>query len=319
MTAYTALRLQLLLALGCIGSEEKDDTDSSDDIRKTTACMGIDEAGGECPDADVVDSGALSPAICGGEILSVDGGPTEGECWYGPGGDTAEHPGCVYDVTVRVVEDCDYGRPFSARAAIAARADWKTLLRPHLDSRMRSARAEEWTAIGLAEHASVASFSRFILELLAHGAPAELVGEAQRALADEIVHAELAFGLASAFAGRPVGPGPLPIAMVEVTDLRAMAVSCVQEGCLAETCSVLQLAQRAEHEPDPVVAGVLRRLASDEQRHAALAWRTVQWAVRVGGEPVRTAVAEVFRETRQDEAWRQVIQPVAVAAGMLAA
>ena len=33
----------------------------------------------------------------------------------------------------------------------------------------------------------------------------------------------------------------------------------------------------------------------------------------IGGEPVRAAVAAVLREPRQDEAWRQVIQPVAAA------
>ncbi len=311
MTPYTALRLQLLFALGCPGSKGE--------LLQTTACMGIDEAGDECPDADEVERDALSSAICGGEIVSVDGGPTEGECWYGPGGDTAEHPGCVYEVTVRQVEDCAYGRPFSALAEPTDRAEWASPLRPRLEGVERAVCAAEWTTIGLAEHASVASFSRFILELLAHGAPAELVRDAQRALADEVVHAELAFGLASAFAGRAVGPGPLPIAAVELTDLRAMAVACAREGCLAETRSVLQLVERAAREPDPVVAGVLRRLASDEQRHAALAWRAVQWAVRVGGEPVRAAVAAVFREARQDEAWRQVIQPVASAAGMFGA
>lgn len=308
MTAHTALRLHLLLALGCTDGKEQ-----------TTACLGLDEAGEDCPEADEVDPETLSPAICGGEIVSVDGGPIVGECWYGPGGDTAEHPGCVYDVTVRVVESCDYGRPFSSRADAVTRADWARRLHPRLEGVDRAGLAAAWTTIGLAEHASVASFARFTLELLGLGAPAALVRDAQRALSDEIHHAELAFGLASAYAGHPVGPGPLPVGEIRATDLVAMAVACVREGCLAETASALQLAERAAREPDPVVASVLRRLASDERRHAVLAWRAVQWAIGVGGAPVRAAVAEALCATRRDEAWRAVIQPVALAAGMLAA
>jgi hypothetical protein len=48
------------------------------------------------------------------------------------------------------------------------------------------------------EHASVAAFARFTLDLLALGAPADLVQSAQQALGDEIAHAELCFGLAGA-------------------------------------------------------------------------------------------------------------------------
>ena len=36
-------------------------------------------------------------------------------------------------------------------------------------------------------------------------------------------------------------------------------------------------------------------LAADEGRHAALAWRTVAWALRVGGDDVRAAVTAAWR------------------------
>ncbi len=306
MSIHTALRLQLLLALGC-GRET------------TTACMGISE-GAECPAPEDVDPGELTPALCGAEVISVDDGPYEGECWYGPGGSEDEHPGCTYDVTVATDgATCTYGRPCGVESEQVSRSDWVITLYPRLHGVARPARAAEWTAIALAEHASIASFSRVILELLALGAPAALVRDAQRALGDEIRHAELAFGLASAFAGRPIGPGPLPTIAPPAAGLRAFAVAAVQEGCLAETRSVLQIAARAEAEADPAVARVLTVLAADERRHAALAWRMVQWAIQQGGEPVAQAVSVALSAAPRDRVWREVIAPVARSAGMLAA
>ena len=55
-----------------------------------------------------------------------------------------------------------------------------------LDSTTRAHIAQEWTAMGLAEHASVASFARFTLQLMAVGAPAELLHAAQLGAADEV-------------------------------------------------------------------------------------------------------------------------------------
>jgi hypothetical protein len=47
------------------------------------------------------------------------------------------------------------------------------------------------------------------LELLALGAPAELVEKAHVAALDEIEHARICFALASAYGGERYGPGPL--------------------------------------------------------------------------------------------------------------
>lgn len=68
---------------------------------------------------------------------------------------------------------------------------------------VRRALAAHWTEIALMEHASIAAFSRFVLELLSLGAPADLVRDAGRAMSDEIAHAEACFALASAYAGDP--------------------------------------------------------------------------------------------------------------------
>ena len=60
-----------------------------------------------------------------------------------------------------------------------------------------SVQARKWLAAALAEHASVASFSKFALELLAVGAPASLLQRAHQAALDEIRHAQLSFDVVS--------------------------------------------------------------------------------------------------------------------------
>src|SRR5689334_16578031 len=66
-----------------------------------------------------------------------------------------------------------------------------------MELRHRIGRA--WRDAALAEHASSVALARFVMELLAIGAPLELVGAAQHAIADETMHAQLAFGLARAY------------------------------------------------------------------------------------------------------------------------
>lgn len=73
------------------------------------------------------------------------------------------------------------------------------------------AAADFWTRVGLMEHASVAAFSRFSLQLMALGAPSDLLQKSHEAAADEIRHARDAFALAGHYAGRPVGPGVMPM------------------------------------------------------------------------------------------------------------
>jgi hypothetical protein len=161
---------------------------------------------------------------------------------------------------------------------------------------LRAILAAEWTRDALFEHASVASFGRFALELLAAGAPADLVEEAHQAALDEVRHARLCFALASAYAGEAIAPGAFPFeGRVEVVaDLASIAARAAKEGCIGETIAAVIAAEQLASAEDPAVRGVLAGIAADEARHAELAWRTVAWAIRVGGARVRAAVEEVF-------------------------
>ena len=48
----------------------------------------------------------------------------------------------------------------------------------------------------------------FNLQLMALGAPPELLLDTQRVTIDEIEHTQLAYCMVSAYEGRPVGPAP---------------------------------------------------------------------------------------------------------------
>jgi len=150
---------------------------------------------------------------------------------------------------------------------------------PDLSDDIRTALTEHWTDSARFEHASVASFARFSMQLMALGAPADLVAEATRAQADEIRHARVALGIASTFAGETIGLGALPIdgALDCAGDVEAILVDTIREACVNETISAAQCQAAGEAAKDPFIKNALLAIAEDEQRHATLAWKTVKW------------------------------------------
>ncbi len=166
-----------------------------------------------------------------------------------------------------------------------------------LEPELRAALVEEWSLAARFEHASIASFNKFSLELLALGAPAELVAASNLAALQEVEHARASFALASAYAGRGIGPGPLAIVGLghESIDLREAASAAVREGCVEETLAAAEAACAAERATVPAVRWVLERIAREEREHAALAFRFVRWACDVGGDGVRDSAREAYQ------------------------
>ena len=196
------------------------------------------------------------------------------------------------------------GRPLvvegrARTAERAARGDWTMArLRPELASlsaEERSALAVYWHEIAALEHASIGSFARFTLELLALGAPADLLGEVQQATADEIAHARAAYALASAYEGRDVGPGRLDMTgIAPSTDVRSIVTALVVEACVGETLGAAEARALAGMVSDPELAAVYARIADDEARHAELGWRTLSWLLRTRGDEVREVARRTF-------------------------
>ncbi|WP_438022696.1 ferritin-like domain-containing protein [Sorangium sp. So ce233] len=246
---------------------------------------------GACPPLDPSDPDSpIKSSACWA------GGPVEGFLRDGQ---------CCYELT----ENCSAGagRPFlvgeRARTAPAQRraaSAWGSAAASPdvapLAQETRAALAEAWLRDALLEHASVASFSRFALEVMAVGAPAEMLDAAHEAARDEVRHAKLCFGLASAYAGAALEPAPFAFGgRVEVTsDLAELAARAVREGCIGETLAAVQASEQLEHATDAAVRSVLATIADDEARHAELAWRFVAWALQTGGDAVRRAVSAAF-------------------------
>ena len=126
---------------------------------------------------------------------------------------------------------------------------------------------------------------------MALGAPARLVEAAHRAALEEIEHARLAFSLASAYAGSPVGPGQL-LALrvaraVTATSLAALAAESLIDGCLLEGIAADVAQQALARARDDRARAALAVIARDEASHVALAWEVVRWCCDQGGEAVR--------------------------------
>jgi hypothetical protein len=181
----------------------------------------------------------------------------------------------------------DEGRPFriagKARRAEATFGDrWapEVSVQP-ISRKLRRRLAKHWTNQGLAEHASVASFSRFSLQLMALGAPPELLAETARAMVEEIDHARRCFALASAYGDSPVGPGPIDTTDAQgSTDALTVLLETFTDGCINESMAAAEAQLLAERVTDPVLRETLQCIAEDETRHAALAWKTVRWILQ---------------------------------------
>ncbi len=183
---------------------------------------------------------------------------------------------------------CAIGRPFLVEgrerlATAVLRGDW---LEPssvdvsRLSASERQRLSEKWQRIALMEHASVAAFARFALQLMSVGAPPELLEATTAAMQDETEHAQLAFGLASAYKGQRLGPSALDIDdSLGDEQLSAIVGNTVLEGCIGETVAALEAVEGLAAVRDPAVRSVLSKVAKDEQRHAELAWKFVRWAL----------------------------------------
>jgi hypothetical protein len=263
---------------------------------------------GDGPGCEESTGSYRSMAVAGG-ALSVSGGPLVGE-WTGAGAwdddrllvasgayDLGPAIGLLdYQAEVFVYEVSYYygyeGRPFSVQGAarlaeVVHRADWGSgrVTAPDLDLAAQAGRA--WLRAALAEHASVASFARFSLDLLRLGAPPALLQASARAAADEVVHARSAFGIAGSLLGRAVGPGPLETAgAVSQDDPLTIFVRLLREGCVDETVSAALAAEMRSEARDATVIAALDRIVADEAEHALLAWRAARWMLSVHPELV---------------------------------
>ncbi|MBL9037152.1 MAG: ferritin-like domain-containing protein [Archangium sp.] len=176
---------------------------------------------------------------------------------------------------------------------------WAELsMQPEIPGELTEALARRWRENGRNEHASVAAFAHLTLDLMAVGAPPQLLTDAQRDAADEIRHAELCFSLARAIDGQPESPSPFlqaheqrPAPSSRPEALAQLAADSLIEGALLEGFSARTLAVLVQRCEDPATVALLKELAADEGRHSRHGWDVAEWCLAEGG----AAVAEALR------------------------
>lgn len=238
---------------------------------------------GQCMRHDWIATGCCNPAEAPGEAMD------DGTCCY------------------LACEGACCGRPLLVNGAMvvsAARATQEWLLqsgnRPSqktsvvLDDEARSSLGQLWVEDALMEHASIASFAQFTLDLMRLGAPPDLLRDSQLAGLDEIEHSRIAFTIAERLTGVGLGPSELPLGALEAHDLNQAIAAAIHEGCVGETLAACLLSEQARRCTDPFIAEQLKRIAEDELRHAELAWRFVAWSLQSAGENARLVAQAAF-------------------------
>ncbi|WP_224245759.1 hypothetical protein [Hyalangium gracile] len=157
------------------------------------------------------------------------------------------------------------------------------------DAESREVLAAEWEADAKSEHASIASFTRLSLDLMAEGAPPHLIEACLRAALDEVRHARGAYSLASGYAGRSRGPGPLPEVATAPGGLSRLAMETLIDGCFGEGLAAARAREAAAEARDPAVRAHLSAVAREESDHAELAWDVLAFCLERGGVPARLA------------------------------
>lgn len=194
-----------------------------------------------------------------------------------------------------------HGRPLTREgkpqlASTTSNSDWQPVHTPP-SLTPDDALGELWLRRALAEHASIATFAELTLELMAHGAPPELLHAAQRAQADELRHAIACFGVASALLERQVGPGDYPAATRRVPgrSKAELAVESLRDGVLGEGYAA-ELARASITRAAPELQPLFRVIAHEEAQHAELGFEVLRWCLKAGGAEVAAALSDALQE-----------------------
>jgi len=163
----------------------------------------------------------------------------------------------------------------------------------------REGLAAQWRENASKEHASIAAFAHLTLDLMAVGAPAQLVKAAQEAASDECRHAELAYSIAASIDGRLESPAPFPDAFARRAlspkrdiALAQIAVDALADGALNEGIAARILARLSKRAETRELRELVTAIAADEARHAKGSWDVVAWCLAEGGITVARALEE---------------------------
>ncbi|MSP73863.1 MAG: hypothetical protein EXR76_17160 [Myxococcales bacterium] len=219
-----------------------------------------------------------------------------------------DRPDCLPDAAGNWVCNPPYDGPICGRPLIiegaprlaraCPRPDWADETGPTavlLSVADREALAQHFGANAALEHASVASFAHFALELMRFGAPPALLVEVSKAMADEVDHARRMYGFASTFGRAVIGPGPLNLQGLEpAPDVHALCLSVVREACVGELLAAVEAEHLAALAATPDLREAFCVIAVDEARHAALGWQALRFLLTLPGAPSEAELRVAF-------------------------
>ncbi len=214
-----------------------------------------------CDDIDAstgVDAGDPPDA---GDGYDVDCSPCD---LYAPAGrgKTSVCFGRTDDAGVKRItcSGCGVGRP--PRGFVAERVSAPSL------------EGERLAEMAQLEAASVHAFDALYTDLARHGAPVDLLREVRASAADEVRHARAMKRVATRFGATVPDVSRLPSRERSIEEL---AIENAEEGCVNETYGAALALVQAESATDLRFRAMMKSIAQDELRHAALSWQIAEW------------------------------------------
>ena len=280
---------------------------SKDDCVESTYCTQVYNE--ECPSAEEFASTYLPIETCDGlEHLEAISEATASEITMtSPSGDTAavsesNSYTCCYDTLAKTGGPlCDdipagatEGRPLmfngiAQAASISCGNTWSKgpLAKSHqLTFEQRQILSDFWLITAQMEHASVASFHQFALDLMRFGAPPELLMRTNKAIMDEISHARAAFAITEGFLNQALAPDDFHMKIQPATDLADFAKKVALEAAINETIAVILATLQRAQCTDDAIKTFLTEIIREEAEHAELAWDTLRWLLQKGNRDV---------------------------------
>jgi hypothetical protein len=173
---------------------------------------------------------------------------------------------------------------------------WDQSTVEQLSAAERARLAETWTRRSAAEYLAVSTFAVLAIDLVAAGAPADVLSLCMRAGIDEVRHAELCLRMIEIYGGKRVMPPPgmssLPDDPERPKLFQALA-NTMLVSCVSETYATTVLTATRDLTTDPVAHAVLTSIYSDEVMHARLGWSYLRYALEKGGPAAVEAAAKM--------------------------
>jgi hypothetical protein len=158
----------------------------------------------------------------------------------------------------------------------------------------RTRLAETWSRRSAAEYLAVSTFAVLAIDLVAAGAPADVLSLCMRAGIDEVRHAELCLRMIEIYGGKRVMPPPGMSSLPDDPErpkLHQALANTLLVSCVSETYATTVLTATRDLTTDPVAHAVLTSIYSDEVMHARLGWSYLRYGIERGGAGAIEAAA----------------------------